>query len=478
VRPPQAKLPAVSTFSSAGIGDYGYRFAGFSFKVHAELRSERLEYYKLNHPRSRAVLGDLRTTWHDVVDEYRAREGREAPALLTGMSPCQGMSPSTHHEREGRSRQISKDPRNTLPFVLVDVARELRPLSIVVENVPGIVTTRVRDSSSGEVGTVASLLAKKLDGYACYPITLQFADYGIPQRRQRTLLTFLRSDLPCISLMRRTRTLPYPRKTHDRSSRFGRLAWLPACDFLGPPRFRPLSSFSEGRARDPLDQLHYVPIYDRKRFELVRRIPSMSGRSAYQNDRCPSCDAESIPEGIASCPACEAPLFSRPIVLDSAGPRLITGHKTSYQRMCSDLPVGTITTSSGHLGSDAKIHPWENRLLSPRECMTVQTIPATFRFGKPQCAVQTWLLRQTIGEAIPPWFTFLHGLVLRSLLGAGNAAKILLSETDYDVEDLTIESVECRGARRRLRRGQFASREAARVKGTSFRPKIVESVPA
>ncbi len=463
LNPPQAKQPAVGTFSSAGIGDYGYRLAGFSFKVQAELVTERLAVCKLNHPRSLAIGGDIRETWHKVVDGYRSVEGRKVPALLTGMSPCQGMSPSTHHEREGLSRRISTDPRNTLPFVLAAIARELRPLCIVIENVPGIVTTRVRDPESGEVGTVASLLAKNLEPYVCYPITVQFADYGNPQRRQRTLLTFLRRDRTFIAALRTANTVPYPRKTHDRSARFGRLPWIPALDFLGPPRFRPLSSYSGGRAKDPSDPLHYVPFYARERFELVRGIPPMSGRSAYGNDVCPSCGARGIPQERAACASCKSPLFSRPIVLAPNGARLIIGHATSYQRMPSKLPVGTITTASGHLGSDAKIHPWENRLLSPRECAAVQTIPRTFDFGSPRKSTQTWLLRQTIGEAIPPWFTFLHGLVLRSLLGAGDVVKFLLPADDYDLEDLSVEYIEDRQATRRAKKDRFASRLAARA---------------
>lgn len=467
VKPPQRRLPAVSAFSSAGIGDYGYRLSGFAFKVHSELVSERLAICRRNHPRSLAIEGDLRETWHRVVDEYRSIAGRQAPALLSGMSPCQGMSPSTNHEREGDSRRVSEDPRNGLPFVLADIASELRPCSIVVENVPGIVTMRVRDPDSGRVGTIAALLASKLRDYECFPITIQFADYGVPQRRQRTLLTFLRKDLPCVATLSRAKAVPYPRKTHDRLARFDRLAWVSARTFLGPSRFRSLTSYSQRRAKDPTDPLHFVPHYERDRFELVRGIPPFSGRSAYENDRCLACGACGIPQGLPRCGSCNAPMVNRPIVVTPKGLRLIVGHATSYKRMPPDLPVGTVTTASGHLGSDAKIHPWENRLLSPRECATVQTIPRTFRFGPPREAAQTWLLRQSIGEAIPPWFTFLHGLVLRNLLGAATAARFLLPSSDYDVEDLSVRSIEERAAMRSSKRQRFLS-ESTAGSGTTF----------
>ena len=382
VAPPQRRMSALSTFSSAGIGDYGYRLAGFAFKVHAELVGERLGIYHRNHPRSRGIVGDLNETWGQVVDTYRRTEGHEPPALLSGMSPCQGMSTASSHERKGESRAISKDRRNLLPFVLIRIAKELRPRTIVVENVSGITTTRVRDPETGRIGTVAFLLTRRLPDYVCFPATLQFADFGVPQRRSRTLLTFIRKGEPCLEELRLARTLPYPNKTHDRFARFHRLPWVSAEKLLGPPRFRPLSSYSPGRARDPADSLHYVPVYDTTRFEMVKTIPAKSGRSAYENDSCQICGERGIPPAAACCPGCSSPLTTRPIVVDPAkGPRLIIGHPTSYKRMPLRLPVSTITTSSGHLGSDSKIHPWENRLLSPRECAEAQTIPRTFDFG-------------------------------------------------------------------------------------------------
>lgn len=454
VEPPQLRLPAVGCFSSAGVGDFGFRLAGFTFKNHAEKAANRLALCRLNHPRSVPIEGDLRRTWPDLVDSYREQMGSTRPALLTGMSPCQGLSTASSHERIGSSGEISKDPRNLLGFILVDVARELRPRAIVMENVPAIVTTRVKDEGSHQVGTIASLLAEQLTGYHCFPITIQFADFGVPQRRQRTLLTFIRRGEPCLKRLEMRGRLPYPRKTHDKSGRLGRLPWITSEDFLGPPRFASLSSYSEGSAKDPSDPLHHVPVYARLRFGLVKGIPPYTGRSAYQNRRCPSCGDSGTPRGDAVCASCQAPLTNRPIVLTPRGARPIIGHATSYKRMPAWLPVGTITTASGHLGSDAKIHPWENRLLSPRECAAAQTIPSSFRLGESGVAPGDMFLRGVIGEAIPPWFTYLHGLALRNLLGHGDAIPYLLSASDFDVEDVGVSSVEERGRMRGEKRAR------------------------
>ena len=50
--------------------------------------------------------------------------------------------------------------------------------------------------------------------------------------------------------------------------------------------------------------------------------------------------------------------------------------------MSPDTPAATITTASGHVGSDLTIHPFENRLLSPFECAYLQTIPDDFDWGE------------------------------------------------------------------------------------------------
>ncbi len=87
--------------------------------------------------------------------------------------------------------------------------------------------------------------------------------------------------------------------------------------------------------------------------------------------------------------------------------------------MAPDQPAATVTTASGHVGSDRTIHPWENRLLSPAECAYLQTFPSDFKWGN---AMNNWghtPVRQMIGEAVPPRFTELHGQVLAALYKGG-----------------------------------------------------------
>ena len=116
------------------------------------------------------------------------------------------------------------------------------------------------------------------------------------------------------------------------------------------------------------------------------------------------------------CSKCGRPL-PRPITTTADGDlKLVTGFRTSYRRMSPNDPAATITTASGHLGSDRTIHPRENRVLSPLECALLQTFPTSFKWGN---ALDLWghsNVRAMIGEAVPPLFTRKHGRVLASLL--------------------------------------------------------------
>ena len=81
-------------------------------------------------------------------------------------------------------------------------------------------------------------------------------------------------------------------------------------------------------------------------------------------------------------------------------------------------PASTVTTNSSHVGSDVKIHPFEHRVLSILECSDLQTVPRFFDWSP---ALQgrkkrLYLIRNLIGEAFPPYFTFLHGGILSRLL--------------------------------------------------------------
>jgi DNA (cytosine-5)-methyltransferase 1 len=410
-------LHAVSLFSNCGAGDIGYAKAGFHFDVMAELDRRRLEVCLLNHPAAKGVPGDLRETWPAVVAKYRSLAKGAAPALLAACPPCQGMSSArSDRGKAGDPDAGMKDDRNLLVTVISKVAGELRPRAIVVENVQAFLTRQVRHPvTKAPVSAARWLIDELADEYAVFPFVTDLCDYGVPQTRKRAFLTFVRLDEPARVILEERAASPYPLPRHSLEYKGRPITLrealaafnLPSLDARSPETA--ISRVGKG--------LHAVPVWPDRRYDMVAAIPPHAGMSAWQNDACPNCGRVKVGDADAVCPQCGEPLL-RPVVKNKRGKyRLITGFRTStYARMTSDAPAATITTASGHLGSNNTIHPFENRLLSTLECALLQTLPRRFKWGT---ALEQWghtNIRDMIGEAVPPLFTRLHGKVLRALL--------------------------------------------------------------
>jgi DNA (cytosine-5)-methyltransferase 1 len=412
-RPSQPVLHAVSLFSNCGAGDIGYATAGFQFDVMAELDPRRLKVALLNHPGAAGVAGDLRETLPDVVKTYRATVGSAAPALLAACPPCQGMSSARSTRGHADDADAgSRDDRNLLVQVIANAVRDLRPRAVVVENVQAFLARKVRHPKTNEPISAARLLIEELEReYEVHPLLVNLADFGVPQSRKRSFLTFIHRSEEATHILARRGWAPYPWPSNasDRKGPIPLEAALRSFGLMSLDARTPESAESDV-------EMHSVPVWPETRYRMVNAIPARSGRSAWENDHCLHCNRRARDRSRIRCSGCGRQL-PRPITSTAdGGLKLVTGFRTSYRRMSADLPASTITTASGHLGSDRTIHPWENRVLSPLECALLQTFPASFKWGD---ALEQWghsNVRAMIGEAVPPLFTKKHGRILASLL--------------------------------------------------------------
>ncbi len=422
-------LRSVSLFSNCGAGDIGYASAGFRFDVMAELDPRRLDVALLNHRFAEGIAGDLRETLPDAIAAYRARAGSEPPALLAACPPCQGMSSARSNRGLADDADAgSREHRNLLVQVVADAVRELRPRAVVIENVRAFLTRKVRHPDNNQPVSAARLLIAELEAdYDVHPLVTDLADFGVPQSRKRSFITFIRHGEEGGRILARRRWAPYPWPSHAA----GRKARVPLRDALSAFRLAALDAASAELA-EAGNPMHSVPVWPTTRYRMVRAIPPGSGRSAWDNDECPDCGRRTRDRDRVRCSGCER-LLPRPITTGKDGePKLVSGFRTSYRRMSPELPAATITTASGHLGSDRTIHPWENRVLSPLECALLQTFPASFDWGD---ALERWghtNVRAMIGEAVPPLFTRQHGRVLAHLL-RGVPPRVALSVGDLRV---------------------------------------------
>lgn len=312
----------------------------------------------------------------------------------------------------------SRDARNLLVSVIVRAVKGLRPRILVVENVPAFLTRQVRHPETLAPVSAARLLIGALArDYVAYPLLADLADYRVPQSRRRSFLTLIHRSEKANQALAALSAVPYPSVPEGSSH----IAVQDALSSFGLP---PLDAADAKSASSDLD-MHFVPHWPAERYAMINAIPRNSGRSAWENDSCVNCGRRTRDRSRVRCSSCHRPL-PRPIVKGEDGNlRLISGFKTSYRRMEPREPAATITTASGHVGSDRTIHPWENRVLSPLECALLQSIPLSFDWGT---ALQRWghtTVRDMIGEAVPPLFTEKHGVVLLALLEGRVPASVM-----------------------------------------------------
>lgn len=413
-------LHAVSLFTNCGAGDVGYQDAGFNFRVVAELEPRRAKVAELNLEGSVAVPGDVRDNLGEITEAWRRKGDDRAPDLLCACPPCQGMS-SARAYRRGDTELDLDDPRNLLITAVADAVDQFQPRAVVIENVPRFLTRPVLERDGIKLSAPDYLLERVGTDYAAYPVVLDLADYGVPQRRRRTFITLIRRDEHAVEALRKAKTTPYPLPLGQVMTMGDALLQR---GLAGIPTSAHVVEDAEGWMR----QLHVAPLWpeDDWRYRMVAAT-APNGGSAWENTACSGGCPDVAPRADdAVCPSCREPLLRPVVPLSGGGYRLVSGFRnTSYRRHDLNAVAATITTASGHVGSDTTLHPTEHRLLSVAECAVLQTFPADFKWGNAPTAWGLGPVRAMIGEAVPPHFTRQHGAELARLLRGGDASGLL-----------------------------------------------------
>jgi DNA (cytosine-5)-methyltransferase 1 len=411
------RLNAISLFSSAGIGDLAFQRLPVDVRLSCELLEDRHQVYQANFPETHTLTGDIWELWPEVVEETTSRLAGTPLDILFATPPCQGMSKNGRGKLLQSVRNGSKpalDARNRLIIPTLKIARALRPRLIVLENVPEMENTLIMTEDDRLVpilDLIRSELGPEYDGEAR---VVEFADYGVPQRRQRLISVFTR-DSELLALLRKRRFL-HPRPTHSASGGGGKRPWITVRDVIND--LPPLDAGSAVTARCREDALHFVPLLDEDKYFWVKHTPPEKG--AFDN-QCVACGHDQNPvhgsfrdEGGINRASRETPLrcekcgelLPRPWVKDkdTGEHRLMRGYTSAYKRMNWDLPASALTTNLAYACSDNKLHPEQHRVLSLREALMLHTITDfDYRFERADGKkVNTGLIYEIIGESIPP----------------------------------------------------------------------------
>lgn len=164
---------AVDLFCGCGGMTEGLRQAGFDVIAGIELDDNAASAYKMNHKENTILFHknilDVRA-W-DIAELLKG----EPLHLLAACPPCQGFSSMRRKNKKG----AVNDPRNKLIHEFYRFADELRPVTIMLENVPAL-------SEYDDFKEVVDKLEQI--GYAIDCKVVNVARYGVPQRRKRLVL--------------------------------------------------------------------------------------------------------------------------------------------------------------------------------------------------------------------------------------------------------------------------------------------------
>lgn len=203
------KLLSIDLFSGAGGLTEGMHQAGFDTKLAFEISEIASTAYSMNHKKTKVLTRDIQKI--SIAEVKREMKGKTIH-LLAGCPPCQGFSKL----RTLNKKKPVKDQRNSLIKEYIRFVRSLRPYTIMMENVPGLVHYRLFKDC------VRSL--RKM-GYSVDYKIVNVKDYGVPQNRKRLVLVGSRlgaisvgtpSDIKEVTVRDTIEKLPVPKKSKDK----------------------------------------------------------------------------------------------------------------------------------------------------------------------------------------------------------------------------------------------------------------------
>jgi DNA (cytosine-5)-methyltransferase 1 len=172
---------AVDLFGGAGGMGNGFRKAGFRIALAVEYDRDAAQTYRLNNP------GVVVKEWNVATLTARRirKEIGSSPAVICAGPPCQSYSAA--------GLRKSRDPRHHLFRHVLEIARQLKPQFVVIENVPGI----NRSVGSRNFGRIIEV--ELLKDFAAEVFMLRAIDFGVPQVRKRYFFVGRQRGIPPIN---------------------------------------------------------------------------------------------------------------------------------------------------------------------------------------------------------------------------------------------------------------------------------------
>ena len=180
----------ISLFSSAGVGCYGFKEAGFECVATNEFIERRLNVQKFNQKckyETGYICGDItaRETKQKLYDEisfWKKKEKIKQVDVVVATPPCQGMSVANH------KKSNNEIVRNSLVVESIKIIKDLNPLMFLFENVPAFMTTLCTDIDGIDKPISKAIEHNLGQDYSYISKVINFKNYGACSSRSRSIV--------------------------------------------------------------------------------------------------------------------------------------------------------------------------------------------------------------------------------------------------------------------------------------------------
>ena len=183
----------ISTFAGGGGASTGYKLAGGSILCVNEFVESAQETYLSNYPDTPFEDGDIHyLTGYDLLDRTSIAPGELD--ILDGSPPCSAFSIAGRREKGWGTEKNYSDGKKVknvedLFFEFIRVANDIQPKVIIGENVKSIMFGSGKEDFNRIINGFQQI------GYTAIGKSLNAADYGTPQARERCFFVAVRNDI-------------------------------------------------------------------------------------------------------------------------------------------------------------------------------------------------------------------------------------------------------------------------------------------
>ena len=375
------KYKFADLFCGGGGMSLGLMAAGLKDTVAVDFWEAAKRNYTTYEPLSHSLFMQKNLFNQDERDEVSDKLKEKKIDILAGGPPCQGFS--TLGKRE------DDDCRNKLVDAYLEIALNVRPKMIIMENVPAI------QSMKHESGLKYPEFAKQLlqkNGYYATTVFLEGEKLGLAQSRKRLFLLAINSeyvnkidgfDQIIIDRLKKIENKYTPKTLRD--------------VIYDLPRYES----NQGKDEDIIEGKplfnHTVFKYREDNLSRIKCVPYGGG-------------LQDIPDKLLS---------NHLRKMKSGGYGSGGFVKNLYGRLEWDKPSGTIVAGIKKITCGRFFHPECNRLLTVREAARIQSFPDDY-------LVKGGMIEQytIIGNAVPPRFSEVVGKVLTSVFDEYKRGKV------------------------------------------------------